>query len=235
MKSNMYKDVKTWNPFVGCKFDCIYCKPSFQQQMKRVAGIICCKKCHSYEPHEHSKRLNEIPSGRYKIIFVNGTGDISYCEPGYMRQVINRVTEDRKINPNRLYYFQSKNPKCFKQYLGDFPRENVLLVTTLETNRDKGYEKISKAPLPTQRYADFKAIEWPRKILTVEPIMEFDHDIFYEWIVDLKPELVWIGYNSRSKQVKLPEPSLEKTQLLIAELRSHGIEVREKQMRDTHL
>lgn len=32
--SNMYdggKTVKTWNPFVGCRFNCVYCKPSLDE------------------------------------------------------------------------------------------------------------------------------------------------------------------------------------------------------------
>ena len=33
--SNMYAEAKTWNPFKGCAFDCVYCVPSFQRQAKR--------------------------------------------------------------------------------------------------------------------------------------------------------------------------------------------------------
>src|SRR3989339_1140300 len=228
-KSNMYKNVKTYNPAVGCNFECFYCKPSFQQQIKRVSGIIDCKRCYTFKPHEHPERLDKIPSA--DTVFMFGTGDISFYRQKYVKQVINSVHEDLKKHEDRLFYFQSKNPACFQQYLANFPKDNTVLLTTLETNRDAGYERISKAPVPSRRYADFKALDWCRKIVTIEPIMEFDHDVFLRWIVDLKPEAVWIGYNSREKQVKLPEPSLEKTNKFIAELRRKGIEVREKAIR----
>ena len=41
--SKMYAEAVTWNPFKGCKFDCSYCKPSFQQQAfaHRVYGDLC--------------------------------------------------------------------------------------------------------------------------------------------------------------------------------------------------
>ena len=40
-KSNMYSDsVFQWNCFVGCYFNCSYCIPSFQRQMKRQMPTI---------------------------------------------------------------------------------------------------------------------------------------------------------------------------------------------------
>ena len=48
----------------------------------------------------------------------------------------------------------------------------------------------------------------------------------------INPRLIWIGYNSRPTQVKLPEPSLEKVKRLIHTLRNNGYEVKEKDMRE---
>jgi hypothetical protein len=83
--------------------------------------------------------------------------------------VIERATK----YPDRLFYWQTKNPACLSQYVDFFP-ENTVLLTTIETNRDAGYREISKAPLPTQRYEDFLNVKWPRKIITIEPILDFD-------------------------------------------------------------
>lgn len=57
----------------------------------------------------------------------------------------------------RVWLIQSKTPSCFQKYLSFLP-ENTYLLTTLETNRDEGYEKISKAPKPSERYL-FHGIE----------------------------------------------------------------------------
>lgn len=75
-KPRMYKGVKTWNPFVGCKFNCIYCYPSFRRQAKRRKKW--CEKCYNYEPHFHPERLGRIPSA--KMIFTCAYGDIAFAK-----------------------------------------------------------------------------------------------------------------------------------------------------------
>jgi len=226
MKTRMYAGTKTWNPYKGCRFDCIYCKPSFQNQAKRQKQL--CDKCYRYEPHEHPERLHKIPNA--EIIFVAGNGDISFANPKFIFKIIDSIKEHNKRNPDKTYYFQSKNPSCLKQYLGDFP-ENVILVTTLETNRDSGYQLVSKAPKPSARYKDFARLDWQRKVVTIEPVMDFDEPIFLEWIKEINPEYIWFGFNSRPKQVQLPEPSMEKAQSFINSLSASGIEVRGKELR----
>ena len=79
--SNMYAEAKTWNPFKGCRFDCVYCGPSFKKQSKRQKRL--CQDCYNYAPHCHEKRLRKIPSA--KIIFVCGNADISFCPPSFTR------------------------------------------------------------------------------------------------------------------------------------------------------
>jgi len=103
-------------------------------------------------------------------------------------------------------------------------------LTTLETNRDSGCRQVSKAPPPSVRYLQFKALDWPKKVGTVEPVFDFDLDIFSMWLTDLNPLYVWLGYNSRPKEIRLNEPSREKVDQLIQRLRSNGIEVKEKEM-----
>ena len=44
--SRMYAETKTWNPFKGCRFECMYCGPSFRKQSKRQKQI--CDKCYRY-------------------------------------------------------------------------------------------------------------------------------------------------------------------------------------------
>lgn len=225
----MYPEARTYNPAVGCSFSCKYCVPSFQRQLKRVAGNIGCNECYGYTPHIHPERLGRIP--RSPIVFVFGTGDIAFYDPSYVRRVIDSIEAHRPRKP-KVYYLQSKAPACLKQYL-PLLDDKYILVTTLETNRDKGYAEISKAPLPSVRFADFYALDYPRKVLTIEPVMDFDHDQMVRMVLDLKEQgsllYVWFGYDS--KNCKLPEPSTEKAQRFVDALKGYGIEVRGKTLR----
>jgi hypothetical protein len=61
-KTNMYPlSVKQWNPWVGCKYNCIYYESSFQRQLKRW-GKEKCPLCYEYKPHAHreTERPNQI-------------------------------------------------------------------------------------------------------------------------------------------------------------------------------
>jgi hypothetical protein len=219
----MYQGVKTWSPFRGCRFACSYCVPSFQAQAKRQ--VHNCARCASFEPHEHPARLLSVPKA--KILWPCANGDISFCDTGFIERIIVRLS-----SYNGTVYWQSKNPitlyrvtDLLKQYaIGG----NHVMLTTLETNRDTGYKQISKAPLPSERALDFMALPWPRKIVTIEPIMDFDHDEFLHMICGIKPEAVYIGYNSHPKSAPLPEPSHDKTFSFIVCLEEKGIIVKTK-------
>lgn len=228
--SNMYKEAKTWNPFKGCRFDCVYCVRSFQRQSKRQKNL--CQDCYNYTPHCHEDRLSKIPSA--KIIFVCGNADVAFCPPEFLRKVILRIAEHNSHAPDKTYYLQSKRPACFEPFLTELP-PNVILLTTLETNRDTGYEKVSKAPPPSVRYRQFRALEYSRKVVTIEPVLDFDLAAFAEWISGIRPEYVWLGFNSKPESVTLPEPTEEKVQRLANRLQAAGIEVRGKTLRGVHL
>jgi len=223
----MYKNTKSWNPFVGCNFDCVYCKPSFQNLIAWLGRMHRCEPCQSYSPHEHPERLTRIP--REAAVFVCEDGDISFANPRFMKRVFQAMKLDKKAD--RTWFVQSKNPRCFEKYLKFLP-ENTYLLTTLETNRDEGYDEVSKAPKPSRRYKDFLELKWNRKLVTIEPIMDFDLDIFTQWVLRIKPKAVFIGYNSHPKSVPLLEPEKRKTWQLIHNLKENGIRVLEKEMRD---
>jgi hypothetical protein len=177
-------------------------------------------KCYQYKPHTHEERLAKIPSA--PIVFVCGNADISFCPPTFTRRIIAAVSAHSARNLRKTFYFQSKKPVYFKQFLPLFP-ETVILVSTLETNRDEGYKRVSKAPARSKRYQQFKELNYPRKVVTIEPVMDFDEDVFAKWGVDLNPEYVWLGLNSKEKSVVLPEPSEEKIKSLVKELKKRAL------------
>jgi hypothetical protein len=61
--------------------------------------------------------------------------------------------------------------------------------------------------------------------------MDFDLDIFIRWIIDLDPEYVWLGFNSRPKQVVLPEPNKVKMLRFIKMLQKENIKIMGKELR----
>lgn len=224
--SNMYDATATWNPFKGCEFACTYCVPTFQRQAKRQKQN--CLECYQYTPHCHEERLPKIPSA--EIVFVCGNADISFCEPAFTRRLIEAVRQHSTRRPGKTFYFQSKRPEYFQEFLAELPASAVLL-TTLETNRDHRYDQVSKAPPPSERYRQFLQLDYPRKVVTIEPILDFDLRTFVEWIRRLKPEYVWLGYNSRPESVTLPEPESAKLAAFMGRLAGHGIKIKGKTLR----
>jgi len=220
-KNNMYElSVKQWNPFVGCEHDCIYCKSSFQRQLKRWAkGQGDCPECANFEPHyRHSPRLEQkLPKTKYmQFIFTCSSGDIVFCSTEYLERIITRIRSE----PDRTFLVQSKDPSTFNRVIF---LKNVILGTTLETNKDKLCEGTSKAPKPSQRYKDFVKVDHLLKMVTIEPVIDFDLDVMTDWIENINPCMVWLGYDSGKN--KLPEPELEKVKNLHWELAKKGFVV----------
>ena len=232
LHTNMYEDATTWNPFKGCRFDCTYCLPSFQLQAKRQKHN--CMSCYEYIPHFHPERLGKIPSS--PIVFVCGNGDVAFATREQRSAIIASIRDWTRTHPrsHKVFYLQSKRPRCFLPHLDALPR-SVVLVTTLETNRDAGYKVVStKAPPPSSRYRQFLALDYPRKIVTVEPVMDFDVDVFASWIVAINPELVYLGFNSK-KAPKLPEPSVKKMVKFTTIINAAGIPIEGKTLRGLRL
>jgi len=173
--------------------------------------------------------LSKIPNAR--TIFVCGNSDLSFCQPHYLYKIIKAIKSHNQRHLGKTYFFQSKRPEYFKPFLSELPA-NAIILTTLETNRDKGYRQISKAPLPTVRYDQFRSLDYPRKVVTIEPVLDFDLDVFVDWIKSVNPEYVWLGYNSRPKQVQMPEPDEEKMVKFIIELRKNNIPIKAKELRN---
>lgn len=216
---NMYELSKAqWNPFKGCEFDCIYCRESFQRMEKRDAHG--CADCISYKPHAHAEALTKsLPATEFmEFIFTCASGDIAFCDDEYLSRIVTRIRNE----PNKSFLLQSKNPVTFNRIR--FPR-NVVLGTTLETTFDDGYERISKAPHPSQRFLDFLALDHPTKVVTLEPLIEFDLDVMVAWLEELRPRFIWIGLDSKScltRKHGIAEPSIDKVMDLYRQLGSRG-------------
>lgn len=230
----MYKERKAnIAAFRGCDFKCCYC--AFCNTLKRSK----CKDDRDYKPHSHLEVLSKRPpptkEGEFVTIGMNG--DISFASEETMQAIIHYCW----LWAKHTFLLQSKNPAFFHEY--KFP-ENVILGTTMESNKDTWYSThnatllksvvrywdISKAPSNNKRFDAMYELT-ARKVITIEPILDFDMEPFINAIIDLKPEWVWVGYDSKPERNYLPEPTLDKTQELIRELTEAGIDVREKLLR----
>lgn len=226
----------------GCEFGCVYC--AFQALQERLGRT---EEDKAYIPHLHLERLNVKPpeTNGDEFVTIGLNGDISAAPDEVMYQII----EYCKRWTRTTFLIQSKNPARFVEQKGasdlnskfEFP-PNVLLGATVETNYtiipyhfykegEMGYpySAISKAPPPEERIRALAKIKDNRVIVTVEPILDFDPVKFIEMIKSVRPFRVYIGYDSGRS--KLPEPLLDKTSLLIDEIRKFT-DVRLKLMRE---
>jgi len=216
----MYEGVKTWNPFVGCEYDCVYCEKSFRRQAKRWGSK--CKLCYEYKPHFHEDRLKKVPKA--DTIFISAFGDVSFIDINSLYRIFEVVEEKHW---DKKFYLQTKNPAFF-ELVGSsigFP-DNILLGITLETDIDTystpskytSYHQISKAPTPTARLETLMKQSYRFcDFITIEPILDFSSPKkFANAIRKCHPCFVYIGYDNH--KCRLPEPSIEKTKELIYEL-----------------
>ena len=231
-----HENRKSLNWFVGCRHNCVYCKPSFQAQMKRQ--LHNCKSCYLFEPHAHLERLQKAPpkTNDGEFIFFPSSGDPTFASKEQWKEAI----QFAKKYWNRTLLIQSKDPACF--ILHDFPKlnpcypENVILGTTMETDTSyfsgtpskfESYSQISEAPEPYWRYVAMIKVVHCRKEVTIEPILQFGK-LFARMIREINPEFVYVGYDNHN--CRLPEPSLADTKALIKQLETFT-EVRLKTIR----
>jgi protein gp37 len=118
--------------------------------------------------------------------------------------------------PENDYLWHTKNPARVVGFLREWFPENSTLCVTIESNVP--CPGISEAPQPAARIDALK--EWKgRKMITIEPVMDFDVMTFSEMILSCEPDQVNIGADSGNN--RLPEPSPEKIEALIEALRPY--------------
>lgn len=212
MGLNMYDFVThTWNTIKGkCFHNCSYC------YMKRWGSL----KDARFDEKELKTDL-----GENNFIFVGSSCDMfaENIDESWINKTLNHCDKfDNK------YLFQSKNPENFFYWMFSLP-DNSTICTTLETNRV--YPGIMKnAPIPRKRVLTFQKIRIRfEKIITIEPIIDFDLKEFIQMIYNCGPKQVNIGADSGGHN--LPEPPKEKILELIQELEKFTIVKQKKNIK----
>lgn len=182
-KSTFSVITHTWNPMVGCLHNCVYCMA--RKLAKRFAEGA------SYA--DQYSRLGSAKGGSSILICDKADLFGDWVPSGSIVDVINAV---RDADSSITFLFLTKNPKRYQDFVNIFP-ENCLLGATIETNRDMGYEKHSKAPKPSERYNAMKNLSFPKKFISIEPMMDFDKNVFLKWIQNISPEECVLGINAR--------------------------------------
>lgn len=198
-KGNMYGFVThTYNAVKGkCIHDCKYCYMKGWGEQKPIKL--------------HEKEL-KTDMGENNFIFVGSSTDM--FASNVPDQWIRRVLEHCNKYPKNKYLFQTKNPQKFLKYEDLFPKKTMLCVT-LES--DISHKEMNNAPHPVTRYAWMTFLKHFDTMVTIEPIMRFNHDNFVEWIQKIGPKQVNIGADS--KRHGLQEPTKEEINHLIDQLK----------------
>lgn len=200
-KSNMYPWVNATINFIKgqCEHNCVYCYYQSNSRFKSRIGKI------RLDEKEFKTNL-----GRNNIIFVGSSTDM------FARSIpfvwIEKVLKYCSKYYNK-YLFQSKNPARFMEFIDQFPKKSIL-GTTIESNRD---HLVSNAPKINQRVEGMMAINNFPKMISIEPVLDFDPDILIPWIKEINPIFVSIGADSKKND--LPEPSALKLRYLIKKLK----------------
>lgn len=190
----------TWNPIRGkCPHNCSYCYYQNNPRFKSKIGEL---------------RLDESvlkdDLGSNNFVFVGSSTDMFAEEvpEEWITKVLDRCKEF-----NNKYLFQTKNPKRFHIFQSQLPKTSTL-GTTIETNR---YYDFSEAPNRMQRMIWISTTNFDTMI-SIEPIMDFDLDLFVKWIKEINPMFVSIGADSKNHN--LPEPNTYKINKLIEKLKA---------------
>ena len=205
----------TWNPLGGkCYHNCNYCWSMGEK------GLV---KRYDMKKYKGPPRLIE---GAFKkkfkpntLVFVCDMCDLfaNWIPSGWIRRVIDYT----KRFPKTWFLFLTKNPMRYLEF--KFP-PNAILGSTIETDMAsfntpsaiKNYTEISNAPLPASRIKPMIELTHAYKMLSLEPILDFSIS-FPVSLRLIEPKFVYIGYDNYG--YKLPEPPLNKADMLVSELR----------------
>ncbi len=204
-KGNMYEFVThTWNTVKGaCEHDCSYC------YMKKWGKL---------NPIRFDEKELKTDLGVNNFIFVGSSNDL-FAE-GIPYEWIEKTLRYCAGFDNS-YLFQTKNPARIEKsgkilHLLDGLKD-VKIVTTIETNRVYA-AVMNNAPTPQERAEAMEYLShYFDTFVTIEPIMDFDVCDLIKLLQKCSPTQVNIGADTGRNN--LPEPSKEKIEVLMTELK----------------
>jgi protein gp37 len=205
----------TWNPLGGeCKHKCSYC----------WAKILIKRNGYTMAKYSGPARIySQTMEKKFKqsdFVFVCDMTDLfgSWVPREAIQQILDYITKSPAT-----FLLLTKNPARYHAF--DIPA-NCVCGATIETNLDN---PTSEAPRPYDRINAMIELKHPRKMISIEPILQFSEP-FHMWLVDIHPEFVAVGYDNYRNH--MGEPSLIWTLRLIEQMEKAGITVYRKTIRD---
>jgi hypothetical protein len=112
------------------------------------------------------------------------------CQPEFGTLAAEALSIMASYVSESVFVAITKNPGVLLNI--DFP-ENVILGTTLESNWIP--EGLSRAPGLSERISAIRALKemGNRIVISISPIMEFDHSQFLNILLSIRPDLIIIG------------------------------------------
>jgi len=204
-KGNMYEFVThIWNPVKGkCPYECSYC---YVSRICRRFGR------EQREPYLDKRELGaNLGSGN--TIFVCDSIDL--FAPDIPVSWLEKVVVKTQFAPDNTYLWHTKNPGRATGADGVWlcPNPDYILCATIESSRNY---LDTKAPSMMERFEGLARFD-SRRMITVEPVMDFDTPYFAREIIACRPEQVNIGADSGHNG--LPEPTPDELAEFIEELR----------------
>jgi DNA repair photolyase len=208
---NMYDWVDNTRNFIGgeCPHKCSYCyvkSMNYPAVKERYVGKIRLLESEFKKP---------LKSKSGKPIFVGSCFDM-WAKDVPDNMILRALYYLRKFD--NQYIFQSKNPYRFVEMISTISNLDIL-GTTIETNKTSAGYQLSNTMLIHNRFDAMHDLKYyaNRTFITIEPILDFHLDTFADLLRYAKPDFVNIGADSKGHN--LPEPSWEKVQELITELK----------------
>lgn len=226
-RGNMYDWVTHMHTHLTgkCSHECSYCYVQ-TSAANRINGT------YSGPVQLDADSLN-VNYGKGKVIFLEHMNDL-FAE-GVPVNYIKAVLDHAREYPCNQYVIQTKATlrADFLLKLSSAQRLqlplNTIFGTTMETNRFIP-EVMKYAPEPASRAMGMCNMKRHHPdielFVTIEPIMVFDLDVLASHIVDLRPDFVNIGADS--KDHGLPEPTRAEVMELVKVLTDAGITIRKK-------
>lgn len=225
-KLDKEQEIQTFNPFHGCRYHCYEGKCWARGMAQRLGTnpvITHYDADNPFAPAEAPEKWGESFNGG--TVFIGSMGDLAWQPREVMQKTVNLI----KRNPGTRFLLCTKNPEI---YLGREWPGNVLLGSTIETNRDEGYSRFSNAPVPSRRLSAMKRLTHPYLHVSMEPVMKFDPDEMVPHLEEIGPEVVSVGYGNYGTPV--PEPELPRVKDFIESVEIEtGAVVERKTLRES--